>query len=831
MGDDGTQQVEHAGAAQPAGEAPRVLALPLGAFSAVVLGLEVLQARICAYSVQVMVVYAVVGIAMLGFGASGTLVALRREWLQRERLPRVLAWSALAFAGSVVLAHAVFVRLTPLLRDVDVLALGVASLLTAPFLAAGTLITLALTSAGKGVARAYAANLVGSGAGCFLPLVLLGPLTGERLLGLLALLAWCAALPYVRAAGPLDGRLRAATLATFALCALSLAWPAAFFPIAPEPQPGGQLSGEYEYARKQGIRVEKRFDRWNPTGRIEIVQFHGVPGGPEPYNVMFYAQDSSAGSSLIKWDGRTRRQVRPSASEPGTFVSRMCSQTIYAQGYYRARPRVLVIGLGGGPDLQCALYNEARSIDVVEINRDSIAAVRGPFDRWLGGIGSDPRVRFHERDGRSFVRARVDPYDLIQLSGVDTKNLTASAGLALSENHLYTLEAFRDYLTRLSPDGAISIIRFGEIEAMRLAATAMAALRKLGATTPERHIAIGNVGFAYGVIVRKQPWTDSEAAALEALLRPHHFRGIDIYYYTRHGIRLDRPTVFDYLPSRASAGVIGTFFELSAASKLAEFAAHAPVDISPPTDERPFFFDLYRYNRIETWTTAPHVRALASMLGAILALSLLLILLPLRALRASSGRATSAAVPLLFASIGLGYVVLEIWLLHRFSMFLGHQAYSLSVVLSSLLVATGAGAALGERVLRDPGKRAWLGTLAVLGSLLVVTLLLDPVLDAAWDAGLPVRAACAIAFVAPLGLALGQPFAAALSWLRDHDPARVPWCIGINAFASVVASVGIVPLAMGAGYHGVLLTGAGLYALAALCASSLRRVESAPRAP
>src|SRR6185295_10076591 len=133
------------------------------------------------------------------------------------------------------------------------------------------------------------------------------------------------------------------------------------------------------------------------------------------------------------------------------------------------RKRVLVIGLGGGMDVQCALFHGAESVDVVEINPDSIAAVRGPFNEWTGGIGSNPRVTYHLGDGRSFAhRLRTGGYDVIQLSGVDTKNAASSGGLALSENTLYTEEAFADYLRNLNPNGVLSIVRFSDAEAVRL---------------------------------------------------------------------------------------------------------------------------------------------------------------------------------------------------------------------------------------------------------------------------------------------------------------------------------------------------------------------------
>ncbi len=170
----------------------------------------------------------------------------------------------------------------------------------------------------------------------------------------------------------------------------------------------------------------------------------------------------------------------------------------------------------------------------------------------------------------------------------------------------------------------------------------------------------------------------------------------------------------------------------------------------------------------------------------------------------------------------MGYVLVEVYLIHSFSMFLGHQTYSLSVVLASLLVATGAGAALGGRVLPEPKRRALVGAVSALGAATVVALLVGPTLNAAWDQSLPVRAIIAIAFVAPLGFALGQPFVGALAFLREHYPERVPWCIGINGFASVIASTAIVPLSMAAGYSGVLAFGMVLYALAACSALLLR---------
>ncbi len=784
----------------------------LAAVSFVALALEVFLSRLVSYSVHVILLYAVLGVAMLGFGAAGSLVAARHDWLEPARLPRALAWASLSFAGTLVAAYAGFTRLTPYLQQVDVAAIGAATVLTLPFLAAATVITLSLTAAGARVGLAYAANLVGSGLGCFLPLVLLGPLDGEHFLGLLAVLAWCSHFPYLRRAGARPGSaLGVASFTVLALAVASFAFARGVFPIQPEPEPTGQLAWHQRNAEEHGVIVVKRFDRWNPTGRIEILEFHGVGGEPGAHPVMFYAQDSTAGSSLLRWDGRDRTQARARDEDSGV-VPRLCSETVYGQGYFRQRNKVLVVGLGGGPDVQCALYHEAQQVDVVEINPDSIAAIRGPFDEYTGGIGSHPRVRYHERDGRSFVHSqRARGYDLIQLTGVDTKQHYASSSLALSENHLYTLEAFRDYMRALAPGGVVSIIRFGEAETLRLAQTASVVLRELQADHPERHMIVLASGAMGGVIIARQPLTASDASALRAKLHPPHFRGARLYSFGGF-VPFETPVQFLYDPFVETPGTVDSFFKHMGRGADAEFASRYTFNITPVTDERPFFFDTVRYD-LPWASSAFHVVALRNLLLSMLALSVLLILWPLRHLRERVRGLAAFTNPTFFAAIGVGYVLLQVWMLHTFAMFLGHQVYSLSIVLATLLISTGAGAALGSLWFPDPRRRLVAGTLAITVILGIGLAALPPVMEALWDASIFWRAAVTIAFVAPAGMALGLPFVGGLLRLKETAPGSVPWGIGINGFASVVAFVGAIPLSMGFGYDAVIAVGGALYLL------------------
>jgi hypothetical protein len=800
---------------------------PLVLLSAVVLAFEVFLTKLVSYTVDVLLVYVVLGIAMLGSGAAGSLVAVRRGWLAPTHLGRALAASSIAFTYTLVLAPALFARVSPVTTRAPA-AFALATLLTLPFLASGVTVTLALSAHGRDVGRVYAANLVGAAAGCFLPLALLGPLDGGSFMGMLAALAWCAAALYLRSAGLFrERRYALAQAGAFVLTALALVAPRAVFPLRPEPN--GQAKAIENAAAPLGVVTKQIFDRWGPVGHIAVYDYENVPGGPSPYPFRFYAQDGTAGSMLVRWDGKDARAI--AAGAPASEVSRLCTETIYSQGHVRPRDKVLIIGLGGGPDVQCALYHAAASVDVVEINPTTIGAMTGTFDAWLGGIGHDPRVRYHARDGRSFVRGSRDGgYDLVQLSGVDTKQLLASGALALSENHLYTIEAFDDYLASLAPTGVLSIIRFGEPELMRVLNTAAVALKRRGVEHPERHIVAILNGPIVGALISRAPFTDPELAATAAHFdfRGRQFRGIGPFFFDLIVPALRNPPVVAWDPIRRGAPPYGPYFAALAGGDTRPFEATYPFDISPTTDDRPFFFDLY----IEASEAAlVPFRVIYTLLGTVAVLALALILGPALWLRSREGVAARGAptiAPWFFGAVGLAYLFVEVWLLHRFGMYLGDQTYAMSVVLAPLLVGTGLGAWIGERRIPDPRTRVRVGGAAIVALVGLGWFALPPLLNATWSAPMGVRVAIVTACVLLHGVAMGLPFPAGLRWLGRVRPQAVPWCIGINSFASVIATVAVTPLSIRWGY--VIIFGAGvtLYALAAVLAQGMNAAPDDP---
>ncbi|MDD9941969.1 MAG: hypothetical protein OXU20_13070 [Myxococcales bacterium] len=792
----------------------------LGIFSSVVLAYEIFLTKLLSYALIVTLLYVVLGVALLGFGAAGTLVAMRPRWLAPDAAPRALAWAAIAFVATLILATAAFLGLTRPIGLHAELAFLVSSLLSAPFLAAGVVVAIALSVSEGRVGRAYAANLVGSGIGCFLPIALLGPLNGPSFMALLCVLALGAAWVYARRAR-MTRELRAGLLVAALLTLLAVAFRQDVFHVHPEPAPTGQLDMVRGMAALRQVEMRSVFDRWNTVGRIEIFSFDDAPGSKDVYPVMLFQQDASAFSTLTRWDGKTKSEVRPNVQDGGSLVAQLCSDAIYAQGYFRHRARVLAIGLGGGPDLQCALYQEAEHVDAVDINPDVVTALTGPLSEWVGGIGQDPRIDFHVQDGRSFVHGvRDGRYDLIQLTGTDTKHAHAAGAMALTENLLYTEEAFVDYLQSLSSDGVLSVVRYREAEAIRLANTAVAALQVHGVEHPERHIAFVSSDPMMGMLVRRTPFPPEEISALKAqyAFSDRPFRGHSVFFVPWN----TQPSIV-YAPGEPSAHALGAFFKAVVEGSRADFEEQYPLQVSPPTDDHPFFFDHSRYDR-EPFLSQPHMKVLVSTLGSLALLSLLLILVPTWRLRAGLGLGQQALSVLFFGGVGLGYLLLEVWMLHLFAMFLGNQTYSLSVVLAILLISTGLGALFGERFVPQSALRVWLGV-AVIALAVGLGLSAFPLLlEAAWSLPLMGRAAVVVLFVAPTGLAMGLPFPAGLRWAHHALPDSVPWCVGVNGFASVLATVAVIPIALLHGYAATAFAGLLCYALAAAAAARFGRV-------
>jgi hypothetical protein len=501
----------------------------------------------------------------------------------------------------------------------------------------------------------------------------------------------------------------------------------------------------------------------------------------------------------------------------------------------KKKPEVMVIGVGGGVDVMVALFHDAASVTAVEINRAMVRMVTETYREFIGRLFDDPRVTVVIEDGRSFLSRTDRRFDVIQLSGVDTFTALSTGAYTLSESYLYTLEAITALYSRLHENGIVNYSRFiieeEPRETLRLAHSAYVALERLGIEDPGRHIAVLQADKWASTMIKKGPFTPKEIAALRRFSRVEAFKGL--VFPTRLA---DLSPDSDPRGSRPSwqrmSAIFSTVLSGSAQERL-DLVRDYPYDLSPATDDRPFFFNYFKLSSLlSSRSTSPegpyaeylpafpvaHMVLLSSAL-IIGVLALLLILGPLRFLRRQDiGRGLKTRTFLYFSSLGVGFMFIEISMMQRFILFLGHPVYSMAVVLGGLLVFSGLGALFSARI-TDPDRRVTRRLLAVLiGVTLFNAFLLSTILEPLQSASLLARVCVTLLLLAPTGFVLGMPLPLGIKMLGRVAPGLIPWGWAINGFLSVLSSILATVVAMIGGFTLVLLAAGGIYAVGLMMA-------------
>ncbi len=833
------------------------------------LGLELLDLRVFSYSIDPLLVYSAISVALLGLGAGGMAVARWPALLADP--PRVRALSLAGFSLTLLGSHAIFARLSDRIRFGELVsaALPLLLLLALPYLAAGLFLAAATARRGADIGRVYLANLAGSALGSAALYPFLRPLGAEVLLaGLACLTAFAAALVAWKRAPSA----RPAALVALVLALASVPLATRLFPFRPDP---GDLYGVARAALKKAHpgRTEGAYEprleysRWDAVSRVEV---YGFPGDFGLVNdraaVRLFAQDGGAGSMLLDLRG-------DAALQKSLFEG-----TVYGGGYIlKPHPAsALVIGLGGAPDLLAARYHGVPKLTGVEINRSAIEVICETYADSLDRVCDTPGFHVEHADGRSFMERSHERYDLVQMTGADTYSAGASGAFMFSENYLYTAEAFRRYIEALAPGGVLSIIRFG-LEPLRVVSTEIEALRALGISDPSRHLVVLSQGIWVNVILTREPMSDEEGLRItqEVAVRARLER-VRLPVYDALGFGLGNTMEVLYAPGVRRPNPYSAVIEASATGRERLALGTMALDFTPVTDDRPFFFQFISPRQLGTVLGATerdfYTRGLKAHLLFSLAVSAaaaLLTLAPLMGRRAGppgeegndrSGERPRARTPSeeaasgeppaaqqaseppasgsaegrsrgkigeiegrpggrvlsFFAALGLAYLFVELSLLQRCSLFLGHPTYAAALTLGALLLWSGLGSAIAARIVAPPEKIIrWAGL-----TLVPVLLLAQPALGLLFRtllaAPFGVRVVALTIALAPLGLLMGMPFPTGLKVLAARGEGAVAWSLGVNSVASVVASLIALPIAMFGGFSVVSALAAALYGFAAL---------------
>jgi hypothetical protein len=757
--------------------------------------------------------FLVVSLALLGFGAAGSYLA---SFDRPRRSPpgQALGWLSLATGLSMLAAYLLVNRLPfdsfsiawdP--RQVALLALNCLAL-SAPFFFSGLAVGLLLSADPGGAGRTYAANLTGSACGCAIALVAPAYLGGE---GVVVLSSGAAALAGLIGQVSLPPRKWFIRLGALALLAfvlldlgLRLAGNTPFSWLKLRLSPYKSLSYALQYPGAELV-----WQRWNAISRLDLVRSPGIrsyPGLSYRYQQALPAEDG-----LLVDGDELSPVLRPGYS---TDFFRYFPQAIA----YELRPegRALVLGPRGGLDALAALALGAGQVEAVEANPLILEAAASVY--------SDPRLSVNAEAERSYLRRSDELFDVIVLSLASSYHPVRSGAYSLAEDYRYTLEAFQDAYTRLEADGLLVVTRWLQTppsEELRLFALAVTTLESLEVDPRQQIVALRGYNTAT-LLIRKGPFESGELRAIRAFANE---RAFDLIYTP--DIRPDETNRYNRLPEPV---YYQSFMELLDARPRSEFYAAYPYEVSPPTDDRPFFGHYFKWSQVgQVWaelgkTWQPFGGAGYFVILALLALTSLLagvlILLPAAAVRLpgvnrsaqAPGRLSSGDGLRLtyFGLIGLAFLLVEIPLLQRFILFLGHPAYAMATILFALLLFSGLGSLASQRVV----LRVSLAALVIL--LVILPALLPLIFELALGWVMPYRLGLTALLLAPVGFLMGTAFPGGIGrLLAPGEKARlVPWAWAVNGAASVIASVLAALLALSFGFSWVLRLGAFLYAAA-----------------
>jgi spermidine synthase len=791
--------------------------------SAATLAFEITLTRVFSVAQFYHFAFMVVSLALLGFGASGTLLALFPRLKERDpaRTLPLLSWGfALSAIGSYALTLILpfdSFRIALDWRQGAVLALHYVAL-AVPFFCSGAATGLLLAAHPEKANRTYAANLTGSALGCLLAVAAPALVGGEGAILLSAALAILSALTLQHrpisnrstetSASSVEPRSRRslqsllpriAQLALIATLILTAVNTPQWLQIRLSPY----KSLSYALLLPDAELVSRR---WNGFSRVDVVRSQAIRSLP---GRGFLCPDLPPPQLGLTVDGDDLSPISHVA--PGVADLAFTDCLLLALPY-RLRPeaRTLVLEPRGGFDVLVALAEGAREVTAVEANPLIAEAVQDQ-GQWAGNLYRDPRVTVELEEGRAYARRTREKYDVVALSLTTPQRTVTSGAYSLSEDYRYTMEAFADYVARLDENGLLVVTRWLQVppsESIRAFALAVETIERNGGDPATSVVALRSYQQML-ILVRQGSFTSEELEAIRAFAAP---RAFDLVYLP--GIHPDEVNRYNVMQEpvyyRACVGLLE-------AEDRATWYRDYSFDVEPPTDDRPFFGHFFK------WSQAPEVLAMAGhtwqpfggagyfVLLALLVLAMVaagtLILLPLVARgRRETGREKQAGAMLgYFALLGLGYLCVEIPLLQRFILFLGHPAYAMATVLFALLLFSGLGSLLSHR--------ASLGAVLILLPALIggYALGLPTLFDAALAAPLAVRLLITVVALAPPGLLMGMPFPKGMALLEQKAPTLIAWAWGVNGALSVVASILAALLALSFGFSTVLVVGAICY--------------------
>ena len=791
-----------------------------------VLVFQIVQTRILSVIAWYYLAFFAISVAMLGMTAGAVWVYLKRDRIDPAALSTWLSEmclvTAVAMPASIMVQFSLITQFVPTASSVFSLVLLMAAM-TTPYVFAGIAVSLALTRSPFPVSLVYGVDLLGAALGCAAVVALLDLVDGPTAILVAGLVAAAAALAFARGAGgPERAALDARPLWRQPLFMLVLL--AILVPL----NSGGRY-GFKPVMVKDNVETgwRSRAELWNSYSRIVAYRPNPVfplmwaesPAMPRDLKVeqAYLNIDGAAGTAMPHFDG-TKASI-------DYLKYDLVNLAYYLPGIKKSA----VIGVGGGRDVLAAHLFGVEDITGVELNRIFVDLhLRDPFYAPFSGVRTIPGVKLVVDDARSWFAATDQSFDLIQMSMIDTFAATGAGAFTLSENGLYTLEGWRAFTSRLTDRGVFTVSRWyspdDASESGRMIALAMASLMDAGVSDPRRHIFVAT-GFRVATLVlSKAPFTPEQLATLRESVS-----------------RLQFSVLIDP-DGEAAPGIIGAIMAAPDRRQLDHVASTAWLDLTVSTDNKPFFFNQLRFQNVpealpRLWRNELSDGVLRGNLVASVSLVVILliatiavvctIVLPLRGAVRSAPRGLVGAGTAYFALIGTGFMLAEISLLQYFGVFLGHPIYAMGVCLFSLILSTGIGSLVSERMQLSTNGRIAGWAVIVAAYLFTAQWTLPSIFEAMTASALPVRIAVSLAVLMPAGFLMGFAFPTGMRLVEAISREPAPWFWGINGATGVLASVVAVMIGIAFGINVTMFLAGCCYLLLIPAATALLKRSAA----
>ncbi len=785
---------------------------------------EITLTRIFSVAMWFHFAFLAISLSLLGIGASGIFVHFLSQKLDKEKCCGALCLFSFLFSCSIILSYLFFLGIPFVprfsaggLMNTALICLTVSF----PFFLGGVCLSLSFYFFRENISRLYFYDLLGGSTGCLSIVLLLHLFRAPTVIVLISCFA-CIGTYSFSSFSPASVFRRLSAI----LCAALLLF--ALFDAKTNALRVDFVKGAIE---DKGI-----YEKWNSFSRIVVTPrgkskpyawglsptFKG--GFPESMRIHI---DLSAGTPLIRFSGNLKEVAYLKYDIPSLVH------------YVKKANDIFIIGPGGGKDVLAARLFDVKNIYGAELNPLIVNIVNKEFADFSGALYLRQGIHIQADEGRSALARQKKQFDIVQASLIDTQAATAAGAYVLSESNLYTVEAFKDYLMHLKSDGILTFTRsyFDKLpaESLRLLSLGMEALHQTGAKDIDKHFLIAKIKWtdtpgegpdSYAVfLIKKTPFTDNEARRFESAVSSLGFNLV----YSPLSPALSQPE----------------FKQLLETQNLSAFCNAYPLNICPPTDEKPFFFYalrlkdmpsiiVNRHDPIHQGATGYNIKAilvLGMLFVVVTALACATMLFPLLFRLSTHQGATRFPYRLLlyFSCLGLAFMMVEVPLIQKFNLFLGYPVYSLSVILFSLLLFSGIGSFTTQNVLPEKAKKRLLLTIPCLLAILVVCTLFSTS-GFYMFMGKPrfVKCMLTVVFLAPLGFFMGMPFPLGIKILSNRAPEAIPWAWAMNGIFSVCASVFSIVVSLNWGITTAIGLGGLGYVTALLLLFGLNTREQDP---